>query len=280
MRSEVEEREGNNESGRRGRVRVTGQGEADLPMKVGFVGLERRWGEGIHISFSAPVEYALEAVRRGTTAVAVKVGVEKKSTAKLQEPRTVRKIHVLDDHVCLAFAGLTADARVLVNRTRVECQSFKLTMEDPVSVAYITRYLAGIQQKYTQSGGMRPFGISTLICGYDRNGLSLYQTEPSGTFYAWKANAIGKNSKTVREYLEKNYTDELAASDEECKKLAVKALLEVVESGGRNIEIATMRMNEPLKIWSDEEVDAFVSSIEAEKAAQAASSGAAPAASS
>ena len=198
----------------------------------------------------------------------------------LQEPRTVRKIHVLDDHVCLAFAGLTADARVLVNRTRVECQSFKLTMEDPVSVAYITRYLAGIQQKYTQSGGMRPFGISTLICGYDRNGLSLYQTEPSGTFYAWKANAIGKNSKTVREYLEKNYTDELAASDEECKKLAVKALLEVVESGGRNIEIATMRMNEPLKIWSDEEVDTFVSSIEAEKAAQAATSGGAPAASS
>jgi 20S proteasome alpha/beta subunit len=95
-------------------------------------------------------------------------------------------------------------------------------MEDPVSVAYITRYMAGIQQKYTQSGGMRPFGISTLVCGYDRHGLHLYQTDPSGTFYAWKANAIGKNSKTVREYLEKNYTDDVAKDEEECKKLGTQ----------------------------------------------------------
>ena len=77
----------------------------------------------------------------------------------------------------------------------------------------------------------------------------------------------GKNSKTVREYLEKNYTDEVAASDSECTKLAVKSLLEVVESGGRNIEIATMRINEPLKIWTDEEVDALVTALEADKAA-------------
>ena len=140
-------------------------------------------------------------------------------------------------------------------------------MEDPVSVAYITRYMAGIQQKYTQSGGMRPFGISTLVCGYDRHGLHLYQTDPSGTFYAWKANAIGKNSKTVREYLEKNYTEDVAKQEEECKKLAVKALLEVVESGGRNIEVATMKAGEPLKLWTDEEVDTFVTALEAEKAA-------------
>jgi len=217
------------------------------------------------------VEYALEAVRKGTTAVGVTgtdiivLGVEKKSTAKLQDARTVRKIHKLDDHICLAFAGLTADARVLVNRARVECQSYKLTLGDKVSVEYITRYIAGVQQKYTQSGGVRPFGITTLIVGFDPAGKpSLFQTDPSGTYSAWKANATGRNSKTVREFLEKNYEE---TSGDDTVKLAVRALLEVVESGSKNIEIAVMRKGEALRIMEDSEVDVITAVIEAEKAA-------------
>lgn len=76
----------------------------------------------------------------------VVLGVEKKSVAKLQEERTVRKICLLDDHVVMAFAGLTADARILINRARIECQSHKLTVEDPVTLEYITRYIAGTYQ--------------------------------------------------------------------------------------------------------------------------------------
>lgn len=72
----------------------------------------------------------------------VVLGVEKKSVAKLQEDRTVRKICLLDDHVVMAFAGLTADARILINRAQIECQSHKLTVEDPVTLEYITRYIA------------------------------------------------------------------------------------------------------------------------------------------
>ncbi|KAI8049536.1 nucleophile aminohydrolase [Syncephalis plumigaleata] len=220
------------------------------------------------------VEYAMEAVRKGTTAVGVRgkdivvLGVEKKSVLQLQEPRTVRKIYQLDDHVCLAFAGLTADARILVDRARVECQSHRLTVEDPVSVEYISRYIAGIQQKYTQRGGVRPFGISTLIIGFDLDKQPrLYQTDPAGTYSAWKANAIGRSSKTVREFLEKNYQEDIAGDD--AIKLAVKSLLEVVQTGSKNIEIAVMTADQLIRHLEQSEVEAIVAEIEREKEAEA-----------
>lgn len=95
-----------------------------------------------------------------------------------------------------------------------------------MTVEYITRYIAGLQQKYTQSGGVRPFGLSTLIVGFDPYTRipALYQTDPSGTFSAWKANAAGRNSNSIREFLEKNYKE---SSGPETVKLAIRALLEV-----------------------------------------------------
>lgn len=173
----------------------------------------------------------------------------------------------LDNHIALACAGLKADARVLINKARIECQSHRLTLEDPVTVEYITRYIAGLQQKYTQSGGVRPFGLSTLIVGFDPYTRipALYQTDPSGTFSAWKANATGRNSNSIREFLEKNYKE---SAGQETVKLAIRALLEVVESGGKNIEVAVMTREEGvLKQLEEEEIDIIVAEIEAEKAA-------------
>ncbi|KAK4519544.1 uncharacterized protein ATC70_009780 [Mucor velutinosus] len=219
------------------------------------------------------VEYASEAVRKGTCAVGVRgknvvvLGVEKKSVLKLQDARTVRKICMLDDHICMAFAGLTADARVLINKARTECQSHRLTVEDPASVEYITRHIAQVQQKYTQSGGVRPFGISTLIVGFDNKEPRLYMTEPSGIYTAWKANAIGRSSKTVREFLEKNYGEEMDEKD--TIKLAIKSLLEVVQTGAKNIEIAVMTSDNTVKLLEQEEVESVVAEIEKEKEEEA-----------
>lgn len=220
------------------------------------------------------VEYAQEAVKKGSTAVGVcgneivVLAVEKKSVAKLQEERTMRKICLLDDHVVMAFAGLTADARILIDRARVECQSHKLTVEDPVTLEYITRYLAQLKQRYTQSNGRRPFGISTLLAGFDYDGTPhLFQTEPSGVYHEWKANATGRSAKTVREYLEKNYSDEIISNDESTIKLAIKALLEVVQ--GKNLEVAVMKRNQPLRILDAEEVGRKVAEIEKEKEEEA-----------
>lgn len=219
------------------------------------------------------VEYAMEAVRKGTTAVGIRakdcvvLGAEKKSVLKLQDPRTVRKIVMLDDHICMTFAGLTADARVLINKARIECQSHRLSVEDQPTVEFITRYIAGVQQKYTQSGGVRPFGISTLVMGFDIPGEPrLYQTDPSGIYHSWKANAIGRSAKTVREFLEKNYTDNM--STPEAIKMTVKSLLEVVQSGAKNVEVAVMERGKAVRFLDQAEVDAIAEEIEKEKEAE------------
>ncbi|ORY78944.1 nucleophile aminohydrolase [Protomyces lactucae-debilis] len=221
------------------------------------------------------VEYGNEAVKRGTTAVGIRakdvciLAVEKKSLLKLQDNRSTQKICQVDAHVTLAFAGLNADARILIDKARVEAQSHRLTLEDPVTVDYITRYIAGVQQKYTQSGGVRPFGIATLIAGFDPHDdvPRLFMTEPAGIYSAWKANAIGKSSKTVREFLERNYSADM--SRDEAIKLSVKALLEVVQTGAKNIEVAVLAKGKPVEFLSEASVDATVQGIATEKETEA-----------
>jgi 20S proteasome subunit alpha 4 len=63
-----------------------------------------------------------------------------------------------------------------------------------------------------------------------------------------QANATGRSAKTVREFLEKYYTEELVLSEKGTVKLAIRALLEVVQSGRKNLEIAVMRRGEPMQV--------------------------------
>ena len=155
----------------------------------------------------------------------------------------------------------------------------------------MTRHIAGIQQKYTQSGGVRPFGISTLVAGLGGDGKpALFQTDPSGTHSAWGAAAVGRNAKTVREFLEKEY--EKAIAKDGAAKLAVRALMEAVEAGSATVELAELRAPAPpappatpgaaapagpppstdppravLRFLSAEEVDGLVKAVEENKAA-------------
>lgn len=150
------------------------------------------------------VEYAIEAVKKGLCAVglvtnkSVVLAVEKKAVTKLQEERTIKKIVQLDEHIHMAYSGLTADGRILANKARMECQSYRLNYDDSPPVEYISKYVAETKQKYTQKGGVRPFGISCLIAGFDPSGRPhLYYTDPSGSFSEWRAQSCGRNSKQV-----------------------------------------------------------------------------------
>lgn len=125
----------------------------------------------------------------------------------------------------------------MIDKARLEAQSFRFNLEDDPTVEYIAKNVAEIKQKYTQKGGVRPFGISMFVAGFQDGKPKLYQTEPSGAFNEWRANAIGRNASTLREHLEKKWTADLSKDD--TIKLGIETLLEVVESD-KNIEICVI----------------------------------------
>ena len=139
-----------------------------------------------------------------------------------------------------------------------------MTCEDAPSIEYMARFIAKTQQKFTQRGGVRPFGVSSMITGFSADGSpQLYLTDPAGTFSAWKANAIGgRNEKAVSEFLEKSWTQGL--SEDEAVRLAVKALLEVVDSGSKNMEVAIMRRGSPVVMMAEDALQTVIEEIEKE----------------
>ena len=178
------------------------------------------------------VEYAIEAVRRGTTAIvcrnnhSVVFAVEKKSS-ELQEVIGSEKIFKIDNHIGVAIAGLTADARVLVDRARVQAQVNLLNYDEKISVKDSTLNICEYLQLFTQNAGVRPFGVSLLIAGIDSDeNTSLYLTDPSGAMWGYKAFAIGSGASEARTYLEENYKEDI--SDEDLKLLPLKALKEIM----------------------------------------------------
>jgi 20S proteasome subunit alpha 4 len=128
----------------------------------------------------------------------------------------------------------------------------------------MARFLARTQQKYTQRGGVRPFGIATLLGGFGEGGKPvLFQTDPAGTHSSWKAQVIGgRNAKSLREFLEKNYAEDM--SEEAAVKMGVQALLEVVDSGAKNMEICVIRQGNAKQFMEESDIDAVVKEIEAE----------------
>ena len=160
------------------------------------------------------VEYAREAIKRGTTSVGVRTAsgvvlvADKPVRSPLIEPSSVEKLHKIDDHVGIASAGHVADAHTLVEYARERAQVNQLRYGETIDVEPLTKAVTDHIQEFTQSGGARPFGVALLVGGVEDGTARLYETDPSGTPYEWKATAIGGESDDVRDYLEEHYHED------------------------------------------------------------------------
>lgn len=181
------------------------------------------------------VEYAKKTVRQGSTAIGMvcKDGVllltDKRIVDKLIVAESVEKIWQVDDHIALTGAGILSDARILVERAQLKAQEHKVTYDSPIDVLTIVRDIANLKQMCTQSGGLRPFGVSLLIAGADEAGLKLFETDPTGIYFQYKATAIGEGEIDVKNILAKEYKETLTL--EEGMKLALSALKKTITDG-------------------------------------------------
>ena len=198
------------------------------------------------------VEYAIETVRRGTLALGLKVkdgvvlAVEER-TRKLQNPNISQKIFQVDDHIGMAAAGYVPDARIQVDYSRVFAQTNRLIYDEPVEVEAVAKRIGDLNQQYTQYAGVRPFGVSLIIAGVDRNGAMLFSTDPSGTYLGYSGVAIGAGSDQVTEYLEKRYDPDMSLGD--ACILAIECVYMVSEDkvGTKHIKLSLIHISEPTR---------------------------------
>jgi len=192
------------------------------------------------------VEYAREAVKRGTASIGVRTSegvvivVDKRIRSPLMERDSVEKIHKADDHIGIASAGHVADARQLIDFARQRGQINQLRYGEPIAVETLTKEVTDYIQQYTQVGGARPFGVALIIAGIADGEPRLYETDPSGTPYEWQALAIGADRSDIRGYLEDNYEEGLGL--DAGVGLALEALASVQDGGltPQGIGVATI----------------------------------------
>lgn len=214
------------------------------------------------------VEYAREAVKRGTTAVGLKYAggvvliVDKRVATRLLEASSIEKIFKIDEHIGVASSGLVGDARALVDRARVECQINRVSFDEAIDVETLAKRLCDQMQVYTMFGGARPYGTALLIAGVSDGAARLFETDPSGTLLEYKATGIGTGRPAVMKVFEEEYRDDL--SMDEAIMLGLKALHEATEGkmDVSNIEIGVIdTQSRTFRKMEKEEVAGYVSRL-------------------
>ena len=213
------------------------------------------------------VEYAREAVKKGTTTIGLKFKngviliVDKRVPSRLVEPRSIEKIYHLDNHIGCATSGLVADARVLVDQARKDAQIHKITYGENISVEGLVKKICDFKQNYTQYGGVRPFGTALLMAGVDDLGSHLFETDPSGALVAYRAGCIGAGRPVVMEMFEKEFSDDMSYND--AMLLGIKALKAAIdeELTAQTIEIGVVDGDRKFKRLTESELEGFIKKL-------------------
>ena len=179
------------------------------------------------------VEYAKKTVRQGSTAIGmvcsdgVVLVADKRIVDKMVIPESVEKIFKIDDHIAATASGIISDARVLIERAQVKAQQHAVTYDSPIDTISIVKDICALKQVCTQSGGLRPFGVSLIVAGIDTDGPKVYETDPTGIFFQFKATVIGEGEPEIEEILAREYKDSMTIEDG--LRLALRALSQVLD---------------------------------------------------
>ena len=216
------------------------------------------------------VEYAREAVKRGTASIGIRaadgvvLAVDKRVRSPLMERSSVEKIHKIDDHIGIASAGHVADARQLIDFSRRRAQGNRLQYDEPIGIETLTKEVTDHIQQYTQIGGARPFGVALIVGGINKHGEPrLFETDPSGTPYEWQALAVGANRNEVRDYLEDHYSADIPLN--EAVGLALQALASVEEDSltPEGVGLATIDAEtREYTVLGDEDVEELLTDLD------------------
>ena len=185
------------------------------------------------------VEYAKKTVKQGSTAIGmacadgVLLVTDKRIVDPLVVTEAIEKIFQIDDHMAATASGIISDARVLIERAQVKAQQHQVTYDSPIDVLSIVKNICDLKQICTQSGGLRPFGVSILVAGIDVDGPKLFETDPTGIFFQYNAVVIGEGEEGIEEILHKKYKKSLLIEDG--LKLCVEAL-KIVLDDNFNVE--------------------------------------------
>ncbi|WFC94098.1 proteasome endopeptidase complex [Malassezia brasiliensis] len=198
------------------------------------------------------VEYALEAIKLGSTTVGIAtkegvvLGVEKRVQSPLLETSSIEKIMEIDTHVGAAMSGLTADARTMIDHARVVSQNHSFVYDEEIKIESVAQAVCDLALRFGENTEddeammSRPFGVALLIVGIDENGPQLFHADPSGTFVRYDAKAIGSGSEGAQGELQEKYNKDLSLHD--ASMLTLRVLKQVMEEklNEHNVQLATV----------------------------------------